>query len=81
MRPLAHVYDVHVEVGLRDDFSVLLCDSQDLSHVLHAAYWLAYLTTNCDKWLPAIIQLVHFFIEIRDFILSFVFQIGRWDAH
>ena len=46
MTALAQLDDVHFELSARNDLSILLRDSDQLSHILHAPDWLAYL--SCD---------------------------------
>ena len=41
MTALAQLDDVHFEMGARHDLAILLCNSDQLGHILHTSDWLA----------------------------------------
>ena len=61
---------VHFELGSGDHFSVLLRDSDKLSHVLHASDRLAYLPSDRGQSLSTIGELLAVLIEVRVLFLT-----------
>ena len=78
MGSFAQLYNVHFEVSARDDFTVLLGNSDKLSHILHATNRLADLTSHCNEGLTAVGKLLPMFVEVRIFAVA---GPCRWQLH
>ena len=69
MASFAQLNYVHLEVGSRSYFSVLLSDSYQLSHVLHATDRLADLPRDANERLATVRKLPPMLLEVRLVVL------------
>ena len=77
MTTLAKLNNIHLEVRLRDNFSVLLCHSNELCHVLHASNRLADLTCHRDQRLATVSLKLAMFVKVRALLITLVEPGGR----